>query len=98
MRAVVRQQDLADFFEAKKKGIYVCPLCAGHVFYANVSGREPDDSSQAILSVVASRNGDHGFYSLSCGNCGMTTFIHHQQIEDWIAERDKPPDGPPESA
>jgi predicted nucleic-acid-binding Zn-ribbon protein len=83
----VTHKEFVEFFEEKKRGIYLCPVCANHHFVINVgeppaSGNEED----AVLSEFQ-LGGGHSFYALSCSNCGATTFIHRGQFDRWRVDK-----------
>jgi hypothetical protein len=89
----VTREDFIQFFEEKKKGIYLCPVCASHVFAINVSepvGTDIANAPPALLIIPAhNKPGSHAFYSLSCTNCGTTTFLHATQFDEWKAKKER---------
>jgi hypothetical protein len=55
------QSDFVDFFEEKKKGIYLCPVCASHRFLINVEENVPPEAggSATLSEMVNSSPGGH---------------------------------------
>jgi hypothetical protein len=84
----IKQSEFIEFFEEKKKGIYLCPVCASHGFLINVDGPTLplEQQGNSLLSEMRlGPTGSHAFISLSCNNCGTTTFMNVQQINSWKA-------------
>jgi hypothetical protein len=84
------REEFIQFFEEKKKGIYLCPVCSSHVFAINVAEPPTSDITNAppgMLVIPTTNVGTHTFYCLSCSNCGTTTFLHTNQFDAWKAAK-----------
>lgn len=80
------RDEFIQFFEEKKKGVYLCPVCSNHAFSINVAeppGVDISNAPPAELTIPTTKQGTHSFYCLSCSNCGHSTFFHRHQFDDW---------------
>jgi len=78
------REDFIQFFEEKKKGIYLCPVCASHLFNINITG---EGANEPALLRIAAGSGTHDYHALSCANCGHTTFLHAAPFLEWRAKK-----------
>jgi len=80
--------DFIAFFNEKKKGIYVCPVCGNHVMALNAENEAMDKNEQISEFRIPTVTGaSHSFYSLACTNCGFTTLFHRNQFDAWQAAK-----------
>jgi len=92
----IPESDLRRFFDAK-----LTKECAGcgqlHAFMFNIGPTVAGMMNEPVelnIPLKDDRPGVapgavHGFYALTCGNCGFTNFHHVNQIRQWI--KDNPP-------
>jgi len=82
-------EEFVAFFEAKKKGIYLCPVCASPSFSINTIMDAEAPKGRPIVFNLTAPGGQvgHPFLAITCDNCGHSDFFHQQRILDWLKAR-----------
>lgn len=87
--------EFIEFLVAKRVGAtkepYRCPWCGNERHVTNIASENiPAELRLHPTLVETSMPGFHGFYTISCTNCGHTAFFHRRQLDQWLAEKNPP--------
>lgn len=86
----ITHQDVIDFFNAKKRGIYECTFCGSQHFVValDVTGAGPGELRIPLFPLPGIiEAGYHAFVGVLCSNCGRADLFHRNYVLRWKGTR-----------
>lgn len=84
----ISNEEIRDFFDDMKNGTYKCAFCGNEAFMGNnIGGDAANLLIPASPDTESPATGSHPFITITCTNCGDTTFFHLNQFNAWRAKK-----------
>ena len=80
--------DFIEFLLVKRPKPYECPYCGNAGFVTNIIMENVPAELRIHATLFETQTPQfHGFYTISCTNCGHSTFFHRRKFDEWLAAK-----------